>query len=681
MIMPASRAFLAAAVLVPSVLAGQTPMQAAQAGTPPAPVALPASAFTGLAFDAPASFPWPANAVAGSARRPKELFLATVGGVFKSTDLGANWKPVGDRQLHAAAVGAIAVAPTNADTIYLGTGDTRGNRGDGVYRSIDGGTTWLAQGLAETGVIARVLVHPEQSGVAWVAALGNPQGRSQERGVYRTLDAGRTWTKLLFRGDSVGAADLALDARHPDVLLAALWSPRRSDAGVTSGAGSALYKSTDGGDSWRDLTRASGLPAGFGRMALAIADSQRVYALVEHASAGGVYVSNDGGASWTRGFADPVMLGGIREAARVVADPTVRDRVWVVSGGTWRSDDGGRRFTRVVALAKVEVRDAWLAPGAGARLALAVPGGALVSEDGGTSWPAPVAADAARGLSRDAPRAEAARRSRTAPARVSISPVDAAVRWGVTADGHVQLSRDGGRTWTAVNVPVRAQGRVTWVAAGSRAAGSAWAAGNRLAADDRAAYIWKTSDFGATWTFAGDGLHEEATAWAVRDDPARPGLTFAGTEHGLAMSLDDGAHWQGLPGILPDLAVTDLVVEPQALRVTTRGRGTWTLGDVDVLRQLTPDAIKAPLLVLAPAAERRAPSGTFYFHLPRDADAASVEVLDGGGAPVRRAESPPHRQGLNRVEVSLGGLAPGAYQLRVMVGRESRSVPFQLVAK
>ena len=228
-------------------------------------------------------------AVAGVTSQPDVYYFgATGGGVFKTTDGGATWIPVSDGQFANGDVGAIAVAESDPNVVYAGMGEAciRGNAspGDGVYKSTDAGRTWKNVGLADTQAISRIRIHPTDPNIVYVSALGHPYGRNTERGVFRSKDGGATWEKILYRDDHSGAVDLVLDPHNPNVLIAAIWDVNRTPWGLTSGGpGSGLFKSTDAGDHWTEITRNPGLPPGvIGKIGVAVSggDSNRVYAMV-----------------------------------------------------------------------------------------------------------------------------------------------------------------------------------------------------------------------------------------------------------------------------------------------------------------------------------------------------------------------------------------------------------------
>ena len=245
-------------------------------------------------------------AVAGVKGRPREAYFGAVGGgLWKTTDAGNNWAPVTDGQINSSSVGAVAVSDSNPDIVYIGMGENciRGNimPGDGVYKSTDAGKTWAHVGFRDVDAISKIRIHPTNPDIVYVAAFGLYYGPSEERGVFKSTDGGKTWKRTLFKDPRTGAVDIVIDANNPNVIYAALWEAYRIEYQMSSGGpGSGMYKSTDGGDTWTEITRNPGLPAGVvGRIGLANtkADSNRVYALVENEN-GGLFVSDDAGASW-----------------------------------------------------------------------------------------------------------------------------------------------------------------------------------------------------------------------------------------------------------------------------------------------------------------------------------------------------------------------------------------------
>lgn len=332
------------------------------------------------------------TAVAGVAgQRNVYYFGGTGSGIWKSTDSGNSWSNVSDGQLGAGSVGAVAVAPSDANVVWVGMGEgcIRGNvsHGDGVYRSTDAGRTWTHAGLADTRQVGRIAVDPRDADVAYVAALGHTFGPSRERGVFRTRDGGATWKNVLFVNDSTGAIDLSMDPNNPRILYAATWQVFRTPWSLSSGgAGSGLWKSTDGGDSWTRLA-AEGLPKGvWGRVGVSASGAQpgRVFAVIE-AEAGGVFRSDDHGRSWRRTNEARDLRQRAWYYTHVVADPKSAETVWVLNVACMRSRDGGATFQRV-GTPHSDNHDLWIDPADPQRMIEGNDGGACVSNDGGLSW-------------------------------------------------------------------------------------------------------------------------------------------------------------------------------------------------------------------------------------------------------------------------------------------------------
>ena len=332
-------------------------------------------------------------AVAGSVARPSEYYMGTVGGgVFKSLDGGQSWAAVTDKYF-GGTVGGIAIAASNPDVVYVGGGEyaLRGNvsHGEGVWKSTDAGKTWASLGLKLTRQISRVLVHPTNPDIVYIAAQGNVWAPTPERGVYRSRDGGKNWSKVLFRNDSTGASDLAFDPSNPNVLYAAFWQAGRTPWMLNSGGeGSGIFKSTDGGDNWTNISHNPGMPAGiFGNIGLTVsaANHNRVFAIIE-ADSGGVYRSDDAGATWTRTNADRSLRQRAWYYSKIHADPLDTNIVYVNNVNFNKSTDGGKTFRPVRGIPHGDSHDFWIAPNDNKRMIESDDGGASVSTDGGRTW-------------------------------------------------------------------------------------------------------------------------------------------------------------------------------------------------------------------------------------------------------------------------------------------------------
>ncbi|HEV2783513.1 MAG TPA: hypothetical protein VGX25_29360 [Actinophytocola sp.] len=332
-------------------------------------------------------------AVAGSAARPNEYYFgATGGGLWKSTDGGVEWAPVTDGQIRSSSVGAVAVCPTNPDVVYIGMGevDLRGDviPGDGVYKTTDGGRTWRHLGLTDSQMIGKIRLDPANCDRVFVAALGHAFGPNAERGVFRSTNGGASWERVLFRDKQTGAVDLVLDPSNPNVLYASLWQVIRRPWLLSSGGDTGgLFKSTDGGTTWTELTANPGLPAlPIGKIGVSVsgADPNRVYAIVE-AAAGGLFRSDDAGATWTLVNADAAIRQRAFYYMKVFADPVAPDRVYVQNVQFFRSDDGGATLSSI-STPHGDNHDLWIAPNDNRRMVEGNDGGANVSVDGGATW-------------------------------------------------------------------------------------------------------------------------------------------------------------------------------------------------------------------------------------------------------------------------------------------------------
>ena len=736
-------------------------------------------------------------AVAGHRDRPHEYYFgATGGGLWKTIDGGMTWRPVTDGQIKSSSVGAVAVAESHPDIVYLGMGETqlRANvlQGDGLYRSADGGRSWTHMGLHETHAISRIRVHPEDANLVYVAALGNPFAPNSQRGVFRTRDGGRTWKKILFRNDRAGAIDLAIDPKNPRTLYATLWEVSRKPWQLWSGGeGSGIFKSTNGGDSWVELTHNPGFPQGLlGKITVTVsgADSQRVWANVE-AENGGLYRSDDGGSNWTLTNNHRDLWQRAFYFLRIQADPADRDTLYVLNFNLFKSRDGGRTFSRIPE-AHSDHHDLWIDPGNPLRMLNGNDGGAVVSVNGGETWtemryptaqiyrlattadfpyhacgaqqdnttvcvsserghllnprspstewmysvgggesgyvaPHPsqpdifyagatntlTRYDRSSGLGIDVqpyPRIVMGEPAQVMPERwnwtypIAISPVDPKILlvgsqylwrtadegktwekispdltralaqtledsggpiikdqdgpeiyatlysitpsrfdvgtiWTGSDDGLLSLTRDGGMNWSNVTPPgMPEHSRITLIEASPHQPATAYVAAIRYEMNDRTPYLWRTQDYGRSWDKITAGFPEKAFVRVVREDPQRQGLLYAGTEHGVFVSFNDGEDWKDLSLNLPDSPVTGLVVQERDVVIATHGRSFWVLDDIEILRQLDEEPEFPQIHVFKPAtAIRRSVPAIIDYSIPRPSESVRLEILDSQGQPVR----------------------------------------------
>ena len=749
------------------------------------------------------------EAVAGVPGDPNTFYFgAVVGGVWKTSDAGNTWHPIFDNE-PIASIGAIAVAPSNPDVIYVGTGERapRGDIsfGDGVYKSADGGKTWTHVGLDDTRHIGRILVDPHDPDVVLVAALGHVYGPNAERGVFRSNDGGKTWTKVLYENADTGAIDLAADPHDPRIVYAAMWQVRRTGWSLTDGGpGSGLYRSEDGGRTWRRL-HGGGLPAGpLGRISVSVsgADGNRVYALI-NAKRGGLYRSDDGGATWKLVNGDQQLRQRPWYYFGVHADPRNPDKVWVLNFKLNVSMDGGKTFSRV-ATPHVDNHAMWIDPDDPQRIIEGNDGGATVTVNGGKSWSSEenqptgqfyhVATDdrfpyRVYGAQQDRGSIAIASASRFGPITthdwydvaggesgyvvptpgnpdvvyagsyfgdttrytistgevqdvtpwplnpegqpasgvkyrfswtsplafspqhpntlyagsqyvlqttdagrswhaispdltrndkskqrlsggpvtldnvgaeyydvvytIAPSPVKDGVIWAGTDDGLIQLTRDGGKTWhdvTPRGMPKWAS--VSLIDASPFATGTAYAAVDAHKSDDMRPYIYRTRDYGRSWTPITRGIEAPAYVHAVREDPRQKGLLFAGTETGAYVSFDDGGRWYPLQLNLPVTSVRDFAVKDGDLVAATHGRGFWILDGIAPLEEIAAGTAAGKTVLFKPgnavrtnlsAAQGGPDSGSnppggallyYYFDTPPQGT-ATLKIVDAAGNVVR----------------------------------------------
>jgi photosystem II stability/assembly factor-like uncharacterized protein len=748
-------------------------------------------------------------------------FGATGGGVWKSSDGAMTWSSVFDKE-GTSAIGSIAVASSNHNILYVGTGEAciRGNisHGDGVYKTLDGGKTWKNVGLRDSRAIGKVIINPSNPDIVFVAALGHPYGPNAERGIFRTIDGGKTWDKVLYKDENTGGIDVAFDPHNPNILFAALWQARRTSWSMESGGpGSGLYRSNDGGTTWKRLQE-RGLPKGpYGKIGVAVAaNSDRVYALIEaHNPDGGLYRSDDGGETWQMVNPSHSLWQRPWYYMHVIADPRDENVLYIMDVDAYKSTDGGHLFNKVH-VPHGDNHGLWIDPMNTRRMIASNDGGVTVTLDGGKNWTRQdnqptaqfyhVTTDTATpyrvyGPQQDSGTVAIASRSDdgsidrsdwydvgggeagyiapdprdpnivyaadyqgnitrydrrigqvkaiteqpelsdahgaanlehrfqwTAPVMLSPhdpntlyhagerlfkttdggvhwqaispdltrndkskqkasggditiddsgteyydtifalaeSPITKGLLWVGTDDGLIQLTQDEGKNWTNVTPKDMPEwSRISQIDASPHDAGTAYVAVDRHQFDDLRPYIYKTSDYGKTWTKLTNGIPETMFVRVVREDPKKRGLLYAGTEQGVFVSFNDGANWRALKLNLPTTPVHDLVVKDDDLVVATHGRAFWVLDDVTPLRQYSDDLAQKEAFLYTPATAYRIQAGAsaeraerhpskrtgqnppagavIYYYLkdaPKNDGETKIEILDASGKVIRKYSS------------------------------------------
>ncbi len=714
-----------------------------------------------------------AVAVAGVPGDCTTFYFGSVGGgVWKTSDGGVVWTPIFDGQ-PVASVGALEVAPSDPKTIYVGTGesDIRSSLsiGNGVYKSVDGGRSWVHVGLEDTRHISRIVVDPQDPAIVYVGALGHVYGPSESRGVYKSVDGGLHWTRVLDQGSEIGVSDLAISSSHPQLLFAGTWNtwrPPWSTYAPIDRPGGGFYRSRDAGATWSRL-QGNGLPEGdWGRVGVDVApDGKRVYALIQ-AKKSGLYRSDDGGDTWTLANDDPRLTSRAWYFSRVTIDPSNPDVLYMPNVALYRSEDGGKTISTVRgAPGGDDYHQIWIDPKNPSSMVLGTDQGTTVSIDRGKTWSTwynqptaqlyHVVTDsqfpyAVYGTQQDSGSAAVLSRTdhgqitprdwfpagpsesgymaidpkdsniiylgssyggvdrfnrRTSlsqdvtPWPVSIfdseidqrkyrapwspvlvfspadpnalylgtqfvmktvdgglhwetispdltgattasgekkpleapstqnskqrgygvvetiapSPLNRDLIWAGSDTGLIHVTRDGGKSWKNVTpAGLSDWSAISLIEASHYDAAVAYAAVDRSRLDDQTPHLYRTRDYGSTWQPISEGISATSFLRAVREDPRRRGLLFAGTEFGIYVSFDDGDHWQSLQLNLPTASVRDLTIHGDDLVIATHGRSFWILDNITPLRQAT-EAVKADKSVwlFHPAVAIRVDSDTF----------------------------------------------------------------------
>ena len=694
-------------------------------------------------------------------------FGAVAGGIWKTTDAGQTWLNVSDGFLKTASVGALTIANAAPNVIYAGMGEStiRGDvsHGDGVYKSVDGGQTWMHMGLAETRQIGEIRVHPRNPDLVYVAAFGHAFGPNKERGVYRSQDGGKSWELVLHKSDKAGAVDITLDPRNPEILYTSIWQAQRLFHEMSSGGpDSGLWRSPDGGDSWIDITTNLKLPqeSTIGKIGVAASPVKagRVWALVEASHGAGLYRTDDFGESWQLLTDKQDLRYRPWYYMHVFADPQDAETVYVNNLGMWKSTDGGKHFESI-ATPHGDNHDLWIDPNNNRRMVQSNDGGANVSFNGGESWSSIYNQLTAQIYTVTTDNQEPHYRvygtqQDNSSVSVPSNTNDGAIVWGdcypagtgesgyiavhpedpnivyvgavgsspggggalqrydhatgqiqlvnvwpeshggigpkdlkyrfpwtfpilfsphdpnviYTAGNHVFRSNDEGHSWEPIspdlthNDPSKLEasgGPITKDTSGaehyctiytfcesqheagtfwsgsddgmvylSRDGGANWhdvtptdlpewsfirtveqsphdpatlyLAATRYKLDDSAPYLFKTNDYGQTWTEITDGIPQDDYTRVIRADPEQPGLLYVGTETGLYISMDDGLSWVRWEGDLPVAPIYDLKVKGTDLVVATHGRSFWIMDDLSPLRQFASDAATSGAKLFTP---------------------------------------------------------------------------------
>lgn len=737
--------------------------------------------------------------------RPNEFYIGVNnGGVWKSTDYGRVWRPVFDDQ-PTGSIGTLAVAPSDPDTLYVGSGEGLQrpdlSTGDGIYKSTDAGKTWTHLGLRDGQQIGDIIVDPADPDRLFVAVLGHPYGPNPERGVYRSLDGGKTFRQVLHRDENTGAIALEFDPRDPAVVFASLWAARQGpwENGAWQANTGGLFKSTDGGESWRQLVR--GLPEQPGRIGFDISrsDPDCMYAICAQK----VFRSRDAGESWEAVSTDRRVASRPGDFEEIRIHPHDPEIVFSANIAAYRSTDGGRTFECIRgAPGGDDYHTIWINPENPQIMLFASDQGAIVTVNGGESFSSwynqptaqfyhvitddqypyrvyggqqesgsvgitsrgvngqitfrdwnPVGAeeyayiapdpldpnivfggkvtrfDQRTGIvenvrppgefrtlrtaplvfSRADPRAlyfgaqilfrtvdggrnwaaispDLSREQPEVPASIGIyrtaematqprrgviysiapSGLEPDTVWAGTDDGLIHLTTDGGKTWQDVTPPeLTAWSKVSQIDSGRFDSRTAYAAINRIRLSDQSPWIFRTHDGGKSWKKTVRGLPDNEPVNAVREDPVRQGLLFAGTERSVWFSVDDGENWMPLRLNMPATSIRDLVVQRDDLVVGTHGRSFWILDDITPLRQLTAATAEADAVLFRPQdAFLYAPNANTDTPLPPEEPAGQnppdgailnyrlrvepsaplvLEILDRSGNRVRRyaSDDPP----------------------------------------
>jgi len=689
----------------------------------------------------------------GHPTEPNTFYHGASNGLWKTEDAGQYWIPVGDDDFGSGNIGAMEISESNPDIMYVGTGEPQMRNnvswGDGVYKSTDGGQTWVNVGLKETHHISQVRIHPTNPDIVFVAAFGHAFGPNPERGVYRTKDGGKTWEQVLFKSEKAGAIDLVMNPSNPNELFASIWEfERKAWGSKTGGPDTGLYKSTDGGDTWTEISYAKGLPeGGRGRTGLTMsaANATKVYALIDSETKPGLYVSNDLGENWEFVSDFFQIIGRPFYYSHIYASPHDANEVWSPNNRTFKSFDGGKNWVLEPGT-KDDFHDIWICPKDPNRMILLHDGGVMVTMTGGHTWstnytqknaqfyrvnvdndfpynlygsgqdllaykvpsasrwggisghettligngeissviPNPNDPNIVYNVSGGAPMGSGApftvnniatgqnevRSVWPSPSfglngydlkyrfnwdlayflsphdgktlyvggnvvfkstdeglnwevispdltnnmkerlkitgtpwlseyfgqeiystikRLDESPVKQGVIWTGSDDGKIYITKNGGSDWEDISISdpyLPEYSQVYEIEPSPHDAATAYVVfSNFNTYDDYKPYVFKTSDYGKTWTNLSAYFPQDQITRTIREDKVRKGLLFAGTETGVYYSLNDGQSWEKLRANLPSVPVVDIKIKDADLVIATNGRGFWIMDDISPLRE------------------------------------------------------------------------------------------------
>ncbi len=822
--------------------------------------------------------------VTGVKGKPNLYYFGAVGGgVWRSNDAGQTWGNISDNYF-GGTIGAIAVAESDPNVIFVGEGEQtlRNNvaAGSGLWKSTDAGTTWKNIGLADSKHISRIRVHPKNSDLVYVAAMGNLWKPNETRGIFRSSDGGQTWKKILYINDKSGAADLVLDPNNPRIMYASTWNMSRNGYRMDSGGpDSKIWKSTDGGDTWENLSDKQGMPKGInGIIGVTISpkNSNRVWAIIENQEAGGVYRSDDAGKTWAKINQDRALLQRAWYYCRIYADSQNEDLVYVMNVSYGISKDGGKTFELKNA-PHGDHHDLWIDPDNNQRMVIGDDGGAQVSNDGGNNWttyhnqptaqfyrvstdnhfpyriygaqqdnssiriphrtggnavtekdwdalsigesahlaPDPLnddvvfggdykgymtMQDLATGQERstnvypDLPAGSGAEvmkyrfnwnypvffsphnpkklyacsnylhvsynggeswevvspdltRGEPETIKSSGGPITqdntgaeyyanifAATEshytegeiWTGSDDGYVNVSTDAGKNWKNVTPPMSPKfNMINAVEVNPFVKGGAYIAATSYKFGDYTPYIYKTLDYGKTWTVITKNIPKEEFVRVVRADPKRKGLLYAGTEKGVWISFDDGENWQKMQLNLPPVPIHDLAVKNDNLVAATHGRSFWLIDDLSPFQQINSEMASKEVILYKPMTSYRIagsnrrdanmegenhPNGVMIHYFIKKYDEKTevkIDILESDGDTIRTFSNKA-KEKMNLLTTKAGGgrfvwdmrypgyktfpgmvfygspnqgpkAVPGKYQVRLTVNGQSQTQEFEII--